>query len=87
MALATCIRLVQEWRYRFARDVLTHLSEVMISAHPIKYSEILDIDKKIRDFEAHPCVTQLVPKGCNIGDTNFFSLSPVVTIWYRESCS
>ena len=49
----------RNWQYRFARDVLPKLTDKICSARPIKYSEILELDRLIRDFELHPCSKRL----------------------------
>lgn len=80
-----CLEKVQEWRYRFARDVLSQMADKLTSARPIKYSEILELDRKIQSFEAHPFATQGLPKGYDASKLSF-RMSPANSIWYRETC-
>ena len=44
-------REVRRWRYRFVKDTIGPVSEELSLARPIKYSEILDYDRRIREFE------------------------------------
>lgn len=41
---------VRTWKYRFAKEVLGPTSEYMGKVRPVKYSEILELDRKIREF-------------------------------------
>ena len=78
--------LVWSWRYRFARDVMYKVAEQMCSIHPLKYRDVLLLDKKIRGFPLHPYVTN-PPKRVDMSPEAFVkSLHPIVTSWYRESC-
>ena len=77
---------VQEWRYRFARDVLSHAAEKLTSAHPVKYSEILELDQKSRAFGPHPYGIYM-PQRYASWKPSYFSLHPGGTVWYLESCA
>ncbi|KAI5123022.1 hypothetical protein M0805_007643 [Coniferiporia weirii] len=44
------------WKYRFTKEITGPVSEHLCLARPTKYSEILEFDRKIRDFEDHPFV-------------------------------
>lgn len=45
------INLVWHWRYRFAKEVVHHLADIGCRTGPVKYSEVLELDRKIRDFD------------------------------------
>ncbi|KAI5118223.1 hypothetical protein M0805_000719 [Coniferiporia weirii] len=80
----TVVQSVWRWRYRFARDVLTLVVDKLCSARPAKYSEILELDRKVRDFDTHPYVGRNRPmRGPGI-DADFYRLHPLVTVWYKE---
>lgn len=40
-----------KWKLDFTKDVIGPLSEECGSARPLKYSEVLEYDRKIRDFK------------------------------------
>jgi hypothetical protein len=42
------------WRMRFAREVVGPISETLCLTRPIKYSEFLEFDRKVRDFDNPP---------------------------------
>lgn len=52
--IAQCVFVVWQWKRRWGRDVLSRVTKVLCSAHPLKYSDILDLDKRIREFEILP---------------------------------
>lgn len=79
------ILLVQEWRYRFARDILSHVAEKMTSVHPVKYSEILELDRKIRAFGPHPFAVHPFPEKYANWKPSYYSMQPRRTAWYIES--
>ena len=78
------LAIVWQWRYRFSRDVLPHVLEKLCSAHSIKYSEILELDRRVRDFPTHPYLLRPPPKDKLGMDPEFFQLHPLITAWYRE---
>ena len=57
----------------------------MTSPHPMKYSEILDLDRKIRTFGPHPFALQPMPRKFVNWKPNYFCMHPGVTAWYLES--
>ena len=76
--------LVWQWRYRFARDVLPRLTESLCSAKPIKYSEVMKLDRLVRDFDQHPFVAHNA--GHNFGistDGDFRILNPMWIAWEK----
>ncbi|KAH8109667.1 hypothetical protein DFH11DRAFT_913070 [Phellopilus nigrolimitatus] len=80
------IQSVRYWRYRFGRDVLPHLTEKLCTARPLRYSEILELDRRVGDFDTVPLTRpsmQDVPKPNFIPRNNF--LHPLVTVWYKDT--
>ena len=53
MANFVC-NLVQRWKNRFTKEVIGPIAQQMCLARVIKYSEILEFDRKLREFETHP---------------------------------
>ncbi|OCB89593.1 hypothetical protein A7U60_g3191 [Sanghuangporus baumii] len=51
------------WRHRFVRDVVGPISEHLCLTRPIKYSEILDFDRRIREFGDPPIPPNLTDSG------------------------
>ena len=46
---------VYRWKYTFGKEVLGPISEQICAAWPMKYSVILDMDRRIQNFRAkHP---------------------------------
>ncbi|KAH8111232.1 hypothetical protein DFH11DRAFT_1616261 [Phellopilus nigrolimitatus] len=81
----TIIQSVRYWRYRFGRDVLPRLTEKLCTARPLRYTEILELDRHVRDFDTVP-LTQ--PSAPDTPKPNFIpefhSLHPLITVWYKE---
>lgn len=42
------------WRLRFCKEVVGPIAETLSEMRPIKYSEILEFDRKIREFDSPP---------------------------------
>lgn len=84
--ISCCLFLsVQEWRFRFARDVLHHVSEKLCSAHPINYTDILALDHKLREFETYPLLTHPLPKDKLNMDSEFTHQHPLSAAFHRET--
>lgn len=85
MVVMTPAILVWQWRYRFARDVLPELVDKLCAAKPPKYSEIMDMDRKVRDFAVHEFVQRSPRVNFSIGtDGDHGYLHPLVTAWWKE---
>ncbi|KAL5480285.1 hypothetical protein ACEPAI_1555 [Sanghuangporus weigelae] len=54
---------VTRWRHRFVKEVVGPISEHLCLTRPIKYSEILDFDRRIREFEDPPILPNLTDSG------------------------
>ncbi|TDL26879.1 hypothetical protein BD410DRAFT_835987 [Rickenella mellea] len=52
----------RRWMYRFARDILYDVNKLSCSVGPIKYSEILELDRKVRETVI-PKKLQIPPAG------------------------
>ncbi|TDL16809.1 hypothetical protein BD410DRAFT_794903 [Rickenella mellea] len=50
------------WMYQFAKDILYPVNELACSAGPVKYADILEMDRKTREF-AIPKNLQIPPGG------------------------
>ena len=46
-------RLVSTWHYRFSRDVLADMAELLCSVDVIPYSEVAKLDAKLQAFAPH----------------------------------
>ena len=46
--------LAWDFKHRFSRDVISKVTEKLCSAAPVKYSDILELDRRIREFEDAP---------------------------------
>lgn len=86
------ISSVANWQYRFTRDVLVDIADVVCSVDVVPYSEIKKIDERLQAFAPHPLVfSQNVMS--SLGDdsapktTGWNSKeheSPMVTIFAKE---
>ncbi|KAH8113139.1 hypothetical protein DFH11DRAFT_1878702 [Phellopilus nigrolimitatus] len=47
------------WKYSFAKEIIAPISEQLCLVRPVKYSEIMELDRKLRDFKNHPLVMDL----------------------------
>ena len=47
---------VSTWRYRFARDVMADIAELLCSTEVLAYSEIEKLDARLQAFSTHPGV-------------------------------
>ena len=75
---------VWDWRYHFAKEILLGISKALCSARPKEYSEILELDRRIRDFEVHPYLLRPPPEdklGC---DPDFHRLHPLYAASQKE---
>ncbi|KAH8110132.1 fungal-specific transcription factor domain-containing protein [Phellopilus nigrolimitatus] len=79
----TVILSVREWAYRFGRDVLPHLTEKLCAARPLRYSEIIELDRRVSDFDVHPHTRPTGTPGPDV-TPEFHSLYPLITVWYKE---
>ncbi|THH11525.1 hypothetical protein EW145_g571 [Phellinidium pouzarii] len=52
-----CIKC-HAWQYRFIKEIIAPISEYFCLTRQSKYSEILEFDRKIRDFEEHPLLRE-----------------------------
>ncbi|KAL5513473.1 hypothetical protein ACEPAH_3872 [Sanghuangporus vaninii] len=80
------VESVWQWRYRFTTDVVAFLVEKICAARPPKYSDIMEMDKRVRDFELHPFVHQR-PKPTAYRfetDGDYRNLHPYITLWWKE---
>lgn len=76
--------LVNNWSYRFARDILAPISRTLCSVHPVKYKDILELDRKIRDFETHPHIQRPGPKDVKGYEYDLQRFHPIVTLSEKE---
>ena len=51
------------WRHRFVKEIAGPISEHLCLTRPIKYSEILDFDRRIREFDDPPLAPSLSDPG------------------------
>ncbi|KAL5480159.1 hypothetical protein ACEPAI_1429 [Sanghuangporus weigelae] len=81
-----CVESVWQWKYRFTRHVLGSLAGKICSARPLKYSEVLSLDKLVREFRVHPHVSDRAAKSYVFAtDGNYGNLPPHVTVWWKET--
>lgn len=66
-AVETDFNLVWTWAYRFSRDIVYKINDLVSSMEPLKYSDILDIDRQLREFEI-PSHLRIPDKGSNWED-------------------
>ncbi|KAL5496085.1 hypothetical protein ACEPAH_3178 [Sanghuangporus vaninii] len=74
---------VRQWKYRFSRDVLTHVADHFCSAKSQKYSDIMRLDKLVRDFPVHPFVTHMIDSSQPL-NVHQLSFHPLFSIWWKE---
>lgn len=63
------------------------ITETFCSVHPLKYKDILDLDRKIRDFDVYPDTYYIKKKCPIIGDelySTFRILYPFITVLEKE---
>ncbi|KAL5507234.1 hypothetical protein ACEPAH_6690 [Sanghuangporus vaninii] len=77
------IESVGYWRYRFLRDIAADICEKVTSARPLRYRDVLELDRKIRDFPLHPFAINHRPQDLGI-DEEFRKIYPLVTAWSKE---
>lgn len=58
--------------------------EKLCSARSTKYSEILELDRRVRDFPVHPYAERPPPRDKLGIDTEFRQLHPLLTVWHKE---
>ena len=77
---------VRQWRFRFARDILPLVSKAFCSVHPIRYKDILELDRKIRDFDDYP--DTYYQAECKIECSELYAtfriLYPYITVLEKE---
>ncbi|KAL5507235.1 hypothetical protein ACEPAH_6691 [Sanghuangporus vaninii] len=79
------IESVSQWRYRFLRDVVADICEKLSSARPLRYRDVLELDRKTRDFAPHPFAIEHQPQEGDLGvDEELHKIYPLVTVWCRE---
>ncbi|KAL5523828.1 hypothetical protein ACEPAG_8001 [Sanghuangporus baumii] len=79
------IESVSQWRYRFLRDITADISEKLSSARPLRYRDVLELDRKIRDFALHPFAIDLQRQEDSLGvDEGLHKIYPLVAVWCRE---
>ncbi|EJD00071.1 uncharacterized protein FOMMEDRAFT_148416 [Fomitiporia mediterranea MF3/22] len=79
------IESVWQWRYRFTRDVLGVLSQKLCSSRPPKYTDIMEMDKLVRDFEIHPYFPSPPQSRRTFAtDGEYRNLTPYVTWGWKE---
>ena len=49
---------VRHWRYRFIRDVVSRNVKSLSRVEPIKYRDILELDKLVQGFEVHELINE-----------------------------
>ena len=64
--------------------MLSPISEKLCSAHPIKYSEILELDRAVREFDTHPNLDGLWPEDKLKMWSEAQRLRPRIVGWYKE---
>ncbi|KAL5528380.1 hypothetical protein ACEPAF_7516 [Sanghuangporus sanghuang] len=77
------IESVGYWRYRFLRDIAADICEKVTSARPLRYRDVLELDRKIRDFPLHPFAVSHRPQDLGV-DEEFRKIYPLVTAWNKE---
>ena len=63
--LKPLMRKVATWRYRFARDILADMAELLCSAKIVPYSEIMELDGRLQAFLPHRDVFRPRPSATN----------------------
>ncbi|KAL5523829.1 hypothetical protein ACEPAG_8002 [Sanghuangporus baumii] len=77
------IESVGNWRYRFLRDIAADICEKVTSTRSLRYRDVLELDRKIRDFPLHPFAIKHRPQDLGI-DEEFHKIYPLVTAWNKE---
>lgn len=75
---------VRRWCYRFVRDIMSDICERVCSARPLRYRDVLELDRKIRGFPLHPLALRLQKKGPDLSQHLFEQLYPLITTWNKE---
>ncbi|KAL5485158.1 hypothetical protein ACEPAI_7800 [Sanghuangporus weigelae] len=79
------IESVSQWRYRFLRDITADICEKLSSARPLRYRDVLELDRKIREFALHPFAIDHQPQDGDLGvDEGLHKIYPLITAWCRE---
>lgn len=64
---------------------MSEVCEKVTAARPLRYQEVLELDRKIREFPSHPFSKDSSPQEDHLGvDAEFRRVFPLVTIWDRE---
>lgn len=61
----TIVSGFQRWKHRFTKEVLAPIAQQLCLVRAIKYSELLELDRKLRDFETHPSLLKSAKPGPN----------------------
>ena len=69
-----CSEIDLRWRHNFTRDILGPLSEAFGAARSLKYSEVQEFDRKIREFK--------LPDKAKLGNTS--ELRKLVRMLYKD---
>ena len=64
--------------------MLPKLTENLCSARPIKYSEVMKLDRLVRDFDQHPHVSQSSKQFIGFAtDGDFRVMNPLIVAWEK----
>lgn len=69
------------------RDIGSEVCGKLTSARPLKYRDVLELDRKIREFAAHPSLSLLNHRPSNEGfgqDEESRRIYPLFTAWTKE---
>ena len=59
--LLILLDVVWRWKHQYAKEILAVVTARLCAAQPLKYSEILDLDRKVREFDFHPWLHEANP--------------------------
>ena len=48
------------WKFTFAKEVVGPIAEFMALATPVKYSDVLELDRKMREFNSRPAPAEVI---------------------------
>lgn len=55
------------WKQLFAKEIIGPVAEFMALAKPVKYSEVIELDRKIREFNTRPVPAELLSIDTDMG--------------------
>lgn len=55
------------WRQQFTKRVIGPAAEFMALAKPVRYSEVLELDQKILEFNSRPIPSELIGDTADMG--------------------